>query len=263
MQFQKTKAKTTLSLASIILCAALVFPGLCLAHFPWLNAEDYSPDQGAALSLTIGYGHSYPFAGFLSKDKVEDLVLKGPSGKAPTLYFTSDFEIKSSENITTPGAYVVGASKKPGFYTKTTEGGKQVSKKGLKNVLKCSFSHNFMKAVVNVGDVKGRVDTLLGHAMEIVLLKNPAELRAGDSLPVKILYKGKPWAGQLTATYAGFSTEKDTWAQTLKTDKNGMTKISLKHGGYWLVRVSQEERYADSGECDTETFNATLTFELK
>jgi uncharacterized GH25 family protein len=120
-----------------------------------------------------------------------------------------------------------------------------------------------MKALINVGDGKGRVDTLLGHAMEIVPLINPAALHAGDALPVKILYKGKPWSGELTATYAGFSTEKNAWAQTVKTDKNGMAKISLEHGGYWLVRASQEERYPDSGECDQETFGATLTFELK
>ncbi len=235
MKLHKVTIRKTSRVIVLAICVLISLPAICSAHFPWINVEDYSPGKGAALNLTIGYGHNYPFAGFLSKDKVDSLVIKGPDSKAPVLQFSSDLEIKSSENITAPGVYVVGASKKPGFYTKTTEGGKQMSKKGLKNVLKCSYSHNFMKAVVNVGDGKdgkGRADMLLGHAMEIVPLKNPADLRTGDSLPVKILYKGKPWDGQLTATYAGFSTEKDTWAQTLKSDKNGMAKISLKNGGY-------------------------------
>lgn len=238
-------------------------PGRSSAHFPWINVEDFSPDQGSNLSVTIGYGHAYPFAGFLAKDKVERLTLKGPGKKAPEILFKSDLEIKSSESLSEPGVYVLSASKKPGFYTKTTEGGKQTSRKGLTNVLKCSYSHNFMKAIVNVGDGPGRVDEPLGHVIEIIPMKNPKTLHAGDTLPVKILYKGKPWAGEISATYAGFSTEKDVWAQKVKTDKDGVGKIQLKHGGYWLFKVAHDEKYPDPSECDNESYIASLTFELK
>jgi uncharacterized GH25 family protein len=217
--------------------------------------------------MTIGYGHAYPFGGFLPKDKTDNLSIKGPSTKSPGLTFTSDLEIKSSENIAEPGVYVVTAEKKPGFYTKTAEGGKQASKKGLKNVLKCSYSHAFMKALVNVGDASGdgsgRVDAKTGQVMEIVPLKNPRDLRSGATLPVLVLYKGKPWTGELAATYAGFSTEKDSWAAKVATGWDGKAGIPLNHGGYWIVRAVQEEKYPDCSECDVESYGATLTFELK
>lgn len=250
-------------LVVFILSFIALTPGLASAHFPWINVEDFSPDQGSNLSMTIGYGHAYPFAGFLSKDKVESLLLRGPVEKTPDIHFTSDFEIKSSESLSAPGVYVVTASKNPGFYTKTIEGGKQTSRKGLKNVIKCSYSHNFMKAIVNVGDGPGRVDAPCGHVIEIIPMKNPKVLHAGDTLPVKVLYKGKPWAGEIFATYAGFSTEKDAWSQKVKTDRDGTAKIHLKHGGYWLLKVAHDEKYPDPSECDNESYIASLTFELK
>ena len=253
--------KNVMTLVAFFIISFL--PGWCFAHFPWLNAENGSPNPGAGLSMTIGYGHNYPMGGFISKDKVENLLLTGPIEKVPELHFTSDLEIKSSENLTTPGVYIVSAGKTPGFYTKTAEGGKQQSKKGLTDVIKCSYSHSFMKTVINVGEGAGRVDTPVGQLMEIIPLKNPKDLHAGGALPILVLYKGKPWTGEVVATFAGFSTEKDTWAQKIKTNEEGKTDITLTNGGYWLLRAIQEEKYPDAAECDNESFSSTLTFAIK
>jgi uncharacterized GH25 family protein len=253
----------THALITLALLAGLLIPDLCLAHFPWLNAADLSPDTGERISMTVGYGHAYPLGGFLTKDKVESLVLSGPSPGSPGLAFTTDRDIASSENITTPGVYIVSAAKKPGFYTKTADGGKQVSKKGLKNVKKCSYSHSFMKAVITVGDGNGRVDTPVGQTLEIIPLKNPKDLHSGGTLPVRVLYRGNPRTGELMATCAGLSTEKDAWAQKTMTDRDGNASIALIRGGIWLLKSLQEEKYPDCTECDAETFGSTLTFEIK
>jgi len=233
-----------------------------LAHFPWLNAVDYTPPEGSALELNIGWGHAYPFAPFLKKEAVEGLSLTGPDTHCPKLEFVSDIEIKSTESLTIPGAYIIAATRIPGFHTKTAQGYKSSSKKGLDHVLSCSFSHMSMKAVINVGDGKGVVDKPVGHDLEIVLMKNPVDVRAGEAMPVKVLYKQKPWSGMIFATYAGFSTEKETFAYATKTDKNGQGKIRMLQPGVWLLKVSQEETYPDPLECDIESYVASLTFEV-
>ena len=233
------------------------------AHYPWVNITDYTLETGSTLKMTIGWGHKYPLAGFLKKDSLESLKITGPGKTNPKLTFISDLEIESEESISEPGAYIVAAKRKAGFYTKTTQGGKRSSKKNLKNVISCSFSHMCMKAVVNVGEGKGKVDVKIGHPMEIIPLKNPIDLRAGDYMPIQVLYNGKPFKGNIYATFAGFSTEKDTFAYSTKTDKKGKGKIRILQPGVWLIKASHEEPYPDQNECDVESFIATLTFEVR
>ena len=233
------------------------------AHYPWINLTDYTPESGKALRMTIGWGHQYPLAGFLKNDALESIYILDSGGKKQAIISTSELEFQSEESISEAGAYIVAAKRKAGFYTKTIEGGKSCSKKGLKNVIKCSHSHMCMKAIANVGEGKGRVDARIDHAMEIIPLVNPADLRAGDYLPVQVLLKGEPFKGKIYATYVGFSTEKDTFAYTTSTDKKGKGKIKILHSGVWMIKADHEEPYPDLSDCDVESFVATLTFEVK
>ena len=252
-----------LQVVSISIFAVVCLCTQAYAHYPWINLADYTPEAGRSLKLTIGWGHSFPLDGFLTKDALETIYVLDSTGKKMTLEASSALEFQSEESIGEPGAYIVAAKRKAGFYTKTTEGGKRRSKKGLKNVIKCYHSHNCMKAVANVGEGKGKVNARIGHPIEIIPLVNPGDLRAGDYLPVQVLLKGKPFKGKIYATYVGFSTEKDTFAYTTSTNKKGKVKIEILHSGVWMIKADHEEPYPDQNECDVESFVATLTFEVK
>lgn len=215
-----------------------VFTATAHAHYPWINVTNYTPGTGSSLHMTFGWGHRYPMDGFLKKDALENLSVTGP--EKITLTFTSDLEIKSREKISTPGAYIVSATRKTGFYTKTAQGGKLASKVNLKDVIKCYYSHMCMKAIVNAGEGKGKVNNLIGHPIEIIPLKNPADLRIGDYMPVRVLIKNKPFSGYLYATYAGFSTRNETFAYTTRTDKKGMGKIRILKPGVWMIKATHK-----------------------
>ena len=163
-----------------------------------------------------------------------------------------------------PGVYTVAAQRKATFYTKTTDGWKKQSKEGLDNVLRCSRSHKSAKALLAV-DAEGATleKGALGHPLEIIPQVSPASLRAGDYFPVQLLLRGKPYQGKLFATYMGFSTEKDVFAYTAKTDKEGMGKIRILQPGVWLIKAEYEEPYPDQKVCDVESFSATLTLEIR
>lgn len=257
-----SKKITTITTA-VLLGLSGLFCSQALAHFPWINLTDYTPDTGKAVTMSIGWGHNYPLGGFLKSEDLEDNFILAPDGTKTPMASTSILEFATKESLAKPGAYIIAAKRKPGFYTKTTEGGKRQSKVGLKNVIKCSYSQMCMKAIVNVGDGKGQVDATVGHPLEIIPLKNPADLRAGDYLPILVLLHGKPFTGRIFATYMGFSPEKDVFAYTTKTARNGKGMIRILQPGIWLLKAEHEDHYPDQKKCDVESYIATLTFEVK
>jgi len=241
-----------------------LFSSLALAHYPWINADNYTPHTGEIPKLTIGWGHRYPLGSFLRMEDVENMTLRDPSGQEVPLQAVDSAEFNPGEVLEKAGIYTVAALRKSGFYTKTTEGGKRQSKEGLKNVIKCSSSHMGTKALLAVGDAAIDMDIKpVGHPLEIIPRMNPAALRAGDDLPVQVLLKGEPYSGRIFATYMGFSTEKDVFAYTAKTDKEGMGKIRILQPGIWLIKAEYEEPYPDQKVCDVESFSATLTLEIQ
>ncbi len=259
----KRKTKTLIIATTVFLGLTGLFCSQAQAHFPWINLADYTPDSGKAVKMSIGWGHNYPLGGFLKSEDLEDIFIVAPDGTKAPMTSTSILEFETKESLTRPGAYIIAAKRNPGFYTKTTEGGKRQSKVGLKNVIHCSHSQMCMKAIVNVGDGKGQVNTPVGHPLEIIPLKNPVDLRAGEYLPVQVLLRGKPFKGRVFATYIGFSTEKDVFAYTAKTGRNGKGMIRILQPGVWLIKAEHEDPYPDQKECDVKSYIATLTFEVK
>ena len=232
------------------------------AHFPWLNLSDYTPDKGAKIKGTVGWGHSYPLDGFLEVEELEAITVMGPAGKAREVIFPSALEWESEEGVTDEGGYVVAAERKPGFYTKTSKGGKRASKKGLDGVTSCSYSHTSMKAVAGQG-AAGDVAHISGLPMEIVPLDNPAALKTGDYLHVRVLLHGKPYRGEILGTYAGFSTDSNTYAYATSTDAEGYGRIRILQPGLWLLKTTFASDYPDPEECDVEKYSTTLTLAVQ
>ncbi|MCI5209805.1 MAG: DUF4198 domain-containing protein [Candidatus Electrothrix sp. ATG2] len=257
---RKLIAATVLSIGlSGLLCSQ------ALAHYPWINADSYSLNTGETPHINIGWGHRYPLGRFLQQEDLENMNLLAPSGQELPIKAINIMESEPEEALTAPGTYTVAAQRRAGFYTKTTEGGKRQSKEGLNNVLRCSHSSMNMKALLTVGGKKNASvnKTAVGHPLEIIPQASPASLRAGDYFPVQVLLRGKPYKSKLFATYLGFSTEKDVFAYTAKTDQDGMGKIRILQPGVWLIKAEYQEPYPDQKVCDVESFSATLTFEIK
>ena len=120
------------------------------------------------------------------------------------------------------------------------------------------------KAVINAGEPapSAMVTAPLGLALEIVPMKDPAGLKAGDYFPFKLLVNGKPVAQTIFATYAGFSTE-DDWAYTTRTNNKGMGKIKLLHSGVWVMKANVKKPYPNPEEADEYSYTTSLCFEVR
>ena len=98
----------------------------------------------------------------------------------------------------------------------------------------------------------------LGLKIEIVPLKNPYRLHAGDSLPVRVLYDGRPLAG--LELHAG-SDARNSEASDHVTDSGGKAVIPLSTSGRWYIRGIHLQQ-VDKEDHSYESYWATLTFEV-
>ena len=238
------------------------------AHYLWVNVDNYNPKAGEEIIISLGYGHHFPEDGLPAADKLQMIYLISPEGKEIPLELNAEGEkglaAPVKARLDKPGTYLVVIEKKSGFVTKTTEGYKYQSKKGLKGVIKSSWSEGSAKAIINASGASGNsFQKEISGRYQVIPLDDPANLKEGDYLRVKVSLDGKPYSTTVYATYAGFSSEKDTFAYTTQTDKEGIAKVRILKPGVWLIKASDEIPYPNTEEADDYSFTSTLTFGIK
>jgi uncharacterized GH25 family protein len=103
----------------------------------------------------------------------------------------------------------------------------------------------------------------LGHVLEIVPETDPASLKSGQPLAVRILFRGKPLAGvKVGAMYAGAETSGHTYPVSTTTDKSGGAVLKLDRPGLWYARLIHMVPANGDPDFDWRSFFATLVFEV-
>jgi uncharacterized GH25 family protein len=118
----------------------------------------------------------------------------------------------------------------------------------------------FSKTLLVVGSPDKSYEKVLGHQLEIVPLSNPAVVRAGEELRVKLLLHGKPLNAMVFATYDGFSKHDNTYAYATES-KEGVAHIKLTQPGTWMVRV-ENRREVQQKEFNQHVLKAVLVFSV-
>ncbi|AEB09955.1 DUF4198 domain-containing protein [Desulfobacca acetoxidans] len=140
-----------------------------------------------------------------------------------------------------------------GPWVKTPEGWKNVSKRGVKDVLQSIKGETFSK---NLWEWNNSFTQPVGGKMELVPLKNPLALKVGDKLPFQVLYDGRPLPG---ATVGAEGVEKDS----LKTDKDGKAEVVIKKNGLNIVKATRKTDTPNDPDADMLYKSATIAFEVK
>jgi uncharacterized GH25 family protein len=236
------------------------------AHYMWLNVNDYTPSGKSTAKFTIGWGHHFynPVGDILvGGDRLGEIYLIDPSGERIAVDPQNEFQYESAKRLGT-GTYLAIVKRKEGFSTKTTDGYKQQSRKGLENVIHSRYIGMYGKAIINVGrsSEAGAIETPVGDALEFIPLDNPADLKAGDYFRFKLLFQGEPVAEYVNATYLGFSQE-DDWAYSTRTDSKGIGEIKILHSGPWILKANHKADYPDPEEADEYSYTSSLTFEVR
>ncbi len=256
----------------MILGLAILLAGMissnAYAHYLWVNVDNYTPQSNEEFTISLGYGHHFPEDGSPEANKIERIYVISPTGEEIPLELKTEKEkglvAPVKIKLEKPGTYLVVVEKKSGFVTKTTEGYKYQSKKGLKGVIESYWSESSAKAIINVGQASNdSFQKAISERYQVIPLDDPGKLKEGDYLRVKVTLDDKPYSTWAYATYAGFSSEKDTFAYTTRTDKEGIAKIKILKPGIWLIKANDKIPYPNPDEADVYSFTSALTFEIK
>ncbi len=246
----------------IFVLAVCLYASGASAHYRWFNIDNDTPKQGENVTIEIGWGHKFPKDTTIEKGMLNNVYALNSKGVRLPLKQkgVNLFEFIAPKE----GPYTLHADVHSGFVSKTTKGYQLQSKKGLDNAVFC-FQYNLMaKAFLIVKDNLERSFQAVDAPLEIIPQKTPQLLKTGDYLPVRIIFKGKPLcSAEVNATYAGFSEKPSTFAQTAKTDDQGVARLKITEKGGWLINVNHEVPYPDRTECDKYKYNASFTFNVR
>jgi len=113
------------------------------------------------------------------------------------------------------------------------------------------------KAIFLVGKGEGDPCRVMGLTLEIVPKKNPLELKVGETLPVFVLFKGKPLAeANLGWDWPGAGERP---RGTARTDTKGEALVPIACAGLMTIRLTHMTR-PKAAEYEWESFWTTLTF---
>jgi uncharacterized GH25 family protein len=232
------------------------------AHMLWLIPDKDAPQVNEAIQVEVCFGHKFPKDEELKEGRLGFIKAVGPDGQEVALK-----KISTATYAFTPpsaGAYLISAKLAPGFVTRTAQGMKMQTKKGLPDAKNCFHFDMGGKTIVNVGGQTQGFDRSSRSALEIVPLKNVNDLKIGETLPVRIIFQGKPLAGaEVTLTFETWADPKNPFALRGKTDDKGEFLVKLDKPGRWLLVASHKTPYDNQEECDENLFSTSLTWRVR
>lgn len=255
---------------SVLLCC---WAQTLQAHDFWLEAHPFYQQEGKKVGISIHVGTDmtgdplpnipawYTEFSYLSPDGRKPV--QGELGREPAGYVEPD----------RPGVYVVGYHSRPEYVKmRPAKFNRYLKQEGLEKIIaervklnesdkeSSEFYVRCVKTLVRYGteDQIHLFQEPVGHPLEIIPLKDPYTQAVGDELTVKLLFNGKPLKDALVVA---FTKRKPEQKQAVRTDRQGLATIDLKHAGVWLIKAVEMVRYDKAG-ADWISYWASMTFRL-
>lgn len=238
-----------LSALFVLLCAPLA-----LAHTLWVEVPSKDIPADKPLDVNIGFNEGFEVVEILkqSVEMIAPPVMLGKGGETKFKAKGTTNYAYESETPVAEGSYLIFADYKP-FIMGHGEGAKN-------NYIMTA------KHLINVG--KGNDDLVVKpqnkSKLEIVPLENPANLKAGGTLPVQVLFDGKPLKrATLLGDFRGFNPA-GSWglakAFYCNTDKDGKVNFLPTKGGLWILKVRHAVPNEDKTEAAETVYLSNVTF---
>ena len=232
------------------------------AHIFWLLVDQDSPKIKAPVQVEIGFGHKFPKDEEIKAERLGSLTALGPDGQGVPLkqLSTTRYEFVPPA----AGIYLINAQLAPGFVTRTPQGMKMQTKKGVPDANLCFRFDMAAKTLVSAGEAPTGWERKAGSSLEIMPLAAPQALKAGGELPVRVLFQGKPAPGvELKVTHDKWTDADNPFSLKTKTDAQGEFRLKLDQSGKWLVVATHKTPYHDLEECDENLYSASLTVTVR
>ncbi len=236
--------KILLIVTASICFLSLGFISSAFAHHAWVEKEG---DR-----FIVGWGHP-PKMDPYEPERVKDIKAFDLKGRELALTRTNERnKVYLFSNV---DVSMITLSFEGGYLVTTPEGKKRMTKReaqkaGLQ-IVDSFYSNQFAKSIFAYSDA---VIKPAGMRFEIVPLKNPYLLKQGESLPIKVLYEGKPLAGAAVET----GNHKDAG----KTGMDGIANIEISGHGMQVV-IAKYRIASNDPDTDFMSFTTVLTWDRK
>ena len=265
------RLKGRLIAAALALAAALPLS----AHDMWIEPTAFAPEPGQVVGvrLRVGVdlvGDPLPRSSAL----IDQFVFADAAGRQP-LVGRERADPAGVLRVRTSGLVVLGYHSRPSRVELTADkfdaylkdeglddavalrNGDAAGRGGTREqFFRCA------KSLLLVGPPdEGQGDRVLGFPLELVAERNPYVRGAGDDLPVRLTYEGRPLAGALVVAISRSDGAIERLA--VRSDGDGRVRLQLRGGRMWLIKaVHMVPTAADSGsDTDWSSYWASLTFE--
>jgi nickel transport protein len=233
--------------SAVFLMFAIIHPAS--AHDAWIGNRDGT--------LVILYGHGGKTEAY-NPDGVQAAKAFDAKGQDVAVEI-----VKGKDEVTLSPKEkpaFVAAIYEGGYFVKTTDGWKKMKKteaKGKFDVVEAVKSRKCCKSFLSAGDAYGKQ---VGQFFEIVPQKDPATVKSGDTLPVKVFLEGKPFEGAVVATGGDHAADSK---DAVKTDKDGMASVKIEKSGPQLVKANDKISVKGDPDADVMYLSSTITFDAQ
>jgi len=234
-----------------------------LAHMVWLNASNHFPKVGETVTITVGWGHTYPGEEKIKESSIDTIFVCSPDGAKLSL--RRDTVATYSFSPKTAGLYIVIVKVKRIFFSTTTDGRKMGNKMNLENVVSCVHYGMQAETFITAGSATKSASIKEHLPLALVPQDNLHSVKVGGALKISLDYLGKPLQGVKFKAVDESTAQQgeDTWLQESESDSLGIVSVKLVSKGPWLFLATHEATYGDASECDKESYRTTATFTVK
>ena len=259
--------KATFLAAAVML---FVFAGGAFAHELVAKPAKFSAAKGETVQVEIHSGHK-----FIVAEEAEDVSrLKGGVFKDGKLHEgklqANEGKLRVDMDITAEdpsSSTIILVNKDGGVWCRTNKGGQsgtrsELEKKGLKVDSAVKYD-KYVKVLINTSKGDKNFGTVTGQALEIIPVTNPADAKVGSFFEVRVLLNGKPYSGEILASYDGFAKDYEETYAFAGNCNNGSAFVKITAPGFWGIRASKKDIRGVKGEYDSITAKSFLLFNVK
>jgi nickel transport protein len=230
-----------------------------IAHDVWLTLTGEAPNR----RVVINYGHPGDRPPPLA-DKILDLVAIKSDETTSLLdgLFPKEEHgtfVVQSQQFSDDGHVLLAARYDNGYWVKLPSGlYRNATRRLAPDAVESLWSSKFAKAVTGAGSPWQAVT---GHDLEIIPLSDPAEIRPGENLKVRVHFHGQPIPKGEVERGDGITAVPEKDIPRFVSDKDGVATIPILKPGPHLLVIDHRVT-PSSDQANFDLYAATLWFSV-
>lgn len=262
---------------AFVIVSLALSTGLILGHNLWVIASGKERLPGESLRLEINTSDLFPLSeSAVAPERIESFTLMTADGEAPVTAFKAEGASLVAEIAAPHGGMLLAAltlhprlitleAEKFLHYLQEEEAEAVIAAREQSG--QCDrpgreVYAKYAKTIVQTGQQGGDAfNRIAGQRLEIVPEKNPAALRVGDWLPVRVLFDGLP-ANALRVSTGCDGLNNGVYLAHRRTDAEGRTAVEITAPGRWFVRTHFIQAHNDPATAEWESFWSSLAFSV-